>query len=379
MSINANIMTTSDIAVDIESIVAVESIPTGVVKIKKSKIVNFTINEYVQEFISSIVIDGSTQNVDIIELWKGKENQDKLQLFINQRKIKVKRAPKDGDEPRKPDSAFMLFSSEEKIKILAENPDIEYEELTPLLAKKWQELKLNEESVAIYQQRALEDKKRYDDELNRYKMAKLKQEKQEKLEKRLNKMKDRNEEKVQKAMSRPKSAYFFFKNDEQVKIKGENDNITKKEMHLELQKRWKGLKTTDPEAFDHYKKIAEEKENENPAPVIQEKPYKVKKTNLTSEDKPYKVKKTNLITSENKPYKINKFNPTASEFNPSTSEDKTYKFNPTREDTPYKFNHTAEDKPSKIMGIASIMPPRIKKEEPKGVKAKNKTKYNNRK
>ena len=343
MSINPTILTTSDdnIAVDVSTVNSVEAPVTGesipveetikIVKIKKSKVVNFTINEYVQEFISSIVITSSTQNIDVLELWKSKENQDKLQLFINQRKIKVKRPPKDGDEPQKPDSAFMLFSADEKAKILVDNPDIEYEELTPLLAKRWQELKLNEEAVAVYIQKALEDKKRYDDELNRYKMAKLKQEKQEKLEKRLNKMKERNDQKVQKAMTRPKSAYFFFKNDEQIKIKTENDAITKKEMHLELQKRWKSLRTTDPESVEKYKKIAEEKKNENPPPVIEEKPRK-----------PKKIKEERPPPTENSEERISG-------------------------------------------GIASIIPPRVKREnpksgeKPKGKQAKDKSKYNKNK
>jgi hypothetical protein len=332
---------------DVTTINIVETAVTGeskpaeetikIVKIKKSKVVNYTINEYVQEFISSIVIDASTKNIDVLEHWKGKENQDKLQLFIVQRKIKVKRPPKDGDEPRKPDSAFQLFSAEEKAKIEAENPDIEYEELTPLLAKRWQDLKLNEDAVASYVQKALEDKKRYDDELNRYKMAKLKQEKQEKLEKRLNKMKERTEQKVKKAMSRPKSAYFFFKNDEQIKIKTENDAITKKEMHLELQKRWKTLRTADPESVEKYKKIAEEKKNENPEPVV-------------VEERPKKIKIKQEKQQQPKPPRVE--------------------------------NNEA---PERITSITSIIPPRVKRdkpnsfEKPKGKQAKDKTKYNKNK
>lgn len=73
----------------------------------------------------------------------------------------------------------------------------------------------------------------------------LKQKKLEKKIKRETKMKELQSSKIEKAKSKPKSAFVFFKNDEIKKIKDEFPTMNKKETHIELQKRWKKIKNTE--------------------------------------------------------------------------------------------------------------------------------------
>ena len=63
--------------------------------------------------------------------------------------------------------------------------------------------------------------------------------------KRETKMKEIQQKKVDKHKNKPKSAFFFFKEVESKKIKEQLPLINKKDVHSELQKRWKTLKNTD--------------------------------------------------------------------------------------------------------------------------------------
>lgn len=73
----------------------------------------------------------------------------------------------------------------------------------------------------------------------------LNQKKLEKKVKRETKMKEIQQKKVDKHKNKPKSAFFFFKEEETKKIKEQFPSINRKEVHSELQKRWKVIKNTD--------------------------------------------------------------------------------------------------------------------------------------
>jgi hypothetical protein len=180
-------------------------------------------------------------------------------------------------------------------------------EIIPMIAKEWQEVKKDPVRLQIYIDMAVADKKRYDDELNRHKMIKQREENKAKLEKRLTKMKERNDKKIMKAQARPKSAYFFFIQDEKPKIIAENTGLDKKQVHNELQKRWKELKTVDENLFNSYKKTADEKAKEMPPPPLpvekKQKKYETprdKKINEAKVSKYDKNKERNKLREENK-------------------------------------------------------------------------------
>ena len=267
--------------------------------VKKSKLINKAINDYVEQFLASLFIDNKTTTTSLLDEWNSKYNQEQLNGYIHQNKIKMKKKV-DINEPKKPFNAFAFFSMEKRQQLKTENPKID-DELVPTIAKMWNEIKNDDALLKPYLDLAKEDKRRYDNELNQFKMKREKEEKQKKLERRLAKIKEKNEKKILKAMGRPKSAYYFFIQDERPKIIEENKDFSKKDIHLECQKRWKTLKSENVELFNKYKKIAEEKAKELP-PQIPEEPKKKKK------EKKYETPRDKKINEEkkNKKEKYNK-------------------------------------------------------------------------
>ena len=83
----------------------------------------------------------------------------------------------------------------------------------------------------------------------------------EKKEKRIDKAKSIQQSKIEKQQSQKKSAYYFFKLEEQDIIKIENPEFNKKDIHKELQNRWKTIKSTNRGLL--YKEIAITKEKED--------------------------------------------------------------------------------------------------------------------
>jgi hypothetical protein len=73
----------------------------------------------------------------------------------------------------------------------------------------------------------------------------LNEKKLQKKIKRETKIKELQSNRIEKEKSKPKSAFAFFKNDETKKIKEEFPTINKKDIHSELQKRWKKIKNTE--------------------------------------------------------------------------------------------------------------------------------------
>jgi hypothetical protein len=98
------------------------------------------------------------------------------------------------------------------------------------------------------------------------KMKEKHEEKKQKTVKREQKAKERQEEKIKKVSEKPKTAYYFFTQDEKHKVKQRlidnglkgNAKTIKKQVHVELQNLWKTLKSTKDEVYNKYKLLEEE-------------------------------------------------------------------------------------------------------------------------
>jgi hypothetical protein len=124
---------------------------------------------------------------------------------------------------------------------------------------------------------------------NPFKAEELAKNKLEKKEKREEKAKKRQEEKVQKQQERPKSAYFFFRNDEVIVVKVEHPDFNKKDIHNELQKRWKEIRSKNLDRYNYYKEIADRESLNKIIPVKEIKENKKEKKKAKLEDtKKYK-------------------------------------------------------------------------------------------
>merc|ERR1719251_212575 len=146
---------------------------------------------------------------------------------------KVNQKPiKDPNAPKKPLSAYFLFSQEERLKVKAENPDYSITEVAKELGKRW--ATLNPDIKTVYEQRYQDARRIYETEMNTYKPKKKK---------------DPN------APKQPLSAYFIFSTEERLKVKEGNPNFSICEVAKELGRRWAEM---DPQVKQRYQARAEE-------------------------------------------------------------------------------------------------------------------------
>lgn len=172
-------------------------------------------HQLIQNKIIGGVVGGSMNNTAI------------MASRINQKPMK------DPNAPKKPLSAYFLFSQEERLKVKNENPDFSITEVAKELGKRW--ANLDPVLKQNYEQRYQESRRSYDAEMSHYKPQKKK--------------KDPN------APKQPLSAYFIFSTEERLKVKEGNPNFSICDVAKELGKRWAEM---DPALKQRYQTRAEE-------------------------------------------------------------------------------------------------------------------------
>merc|ERR1739844_295504 len=140
---------------------------------------------------------------------------------------------KDPNAPKKPLSAYFLFSQEERLKVKAEFPDYSITEMAKELGRRW--ASIDPTIKQSYEQRYQESRRQYEQALQAYKPQKKK--------------KDPN------APKQPLSAYFLFSQEERLKVKAEHPNYSICEIAKELGRRWADMA---PEVKQRYQQMAEE-------------------------------------------------------------------------------------------------------------------------
>merc|ERR1711874_914450 len=140
---------------------------------------------------------------------------------------------KDPNAPKKPLSAYFLFSQDERLKVKGENPDFSITEVAKELGRRW--AVIDPGLKGQYEQRYQNTKKLYDQEMTAYKPQKKK--------------KDPN------APKQPLSAYFIFSTQERLRVKEGNPGFSICEVAKELGRRWAEM---DPALKQRYQARAEE-------------------------------------------------------------------------------------------------------------------------
>jgi structure-specific recognition protein 1 len=79
---------------------------------------------------------------------------------------KKKRAKKDKNAPKRPMTAFILFSNEYRTKVVSENPGSSIGDVAKILGAKWKEI--TEQEKKIFEAKAAQDKLRYQAEMEVY-------------------------------------------------------------------------------------------------------------------------------------------------------------------------------------------------------------------
>ncbi|RKP09194.1 Nhp6bp [Thamnocephalis sphaerospora] len=76
------------------------------------------------------------------------------------------RTKKDPNAPKRALSAYMFFATDNRPRVKEENPDAQFGEIGKILGKEWKAM--DEKDKKEYFQKAAEDKKRYEREMEEY-------------------------------------------------------------------------------------------------------------------------------------------------------------------------------------------------------------------
>lgn len=156
-----------------------------------------------------------------------------------------KKAAKDPNAPKRPQSAYILFVKEARPQLIADNPGAKQTELMSLAGKAWKELDADDKQK--FEALNKKDKKRYEREMQDYTPPKG-----------MTAGGKRKKEKDPNAPKRPSTPYFAFMNENRAKIKAENPDCGVSDVGKIAGKMWAELEEdTKKEYTDEYQENME--------------------------------------------------------------------------------------------------------------------------
>ena len=188
-----------------------------------------------------------------------------------EKKDKKKKKKKADGAPKNPLNGYILFSTDKRAEVKAENPEMKTTEISSLLGKMWNEIKEEDsDEYHKYMYLAKEDKVRYETEMKSYIPE------------------DTNTEKVEKVKTkREKSAWQYFSEEMRPELKEEG--FVGRDVTSELSKRWKELNETEKSKYKKVEKKVEvqseseteevEVESEEEEPIVIKKKKKANSLN----------------------------------------------------------------------------------------------------
>eukprot|EP01089_Gocevia_fonbrunei_P009266 TRINITY_DN2138_c0_g1_i2.p1 TRINITY_DN2138_c0_g1~~TRINITY_DN2138_c0_g1_i2.p1 ORF type:complete len:231 (-),score=70.23 TRINITY_DN2138_c0_g1_i2:69-761(-) len=184
------------------------------------------------------------------------------------------RRKRTSDKPKRPLTAYMIFSQEKRGEIKQNNPDVSFGEVGKLLGQAWQ--KLSSDDRVPFENKSKEAKVRYQEELKKYKEDHPDSSDDEPPKKRLKGEKAKRKPKDKNAPKKPCSAFFWFSKEQRPLIKTKNPNATFGEMGKLVGEAWRNLVEADKQPY--VKKATEDKNRY----VIEMKNYKPPKVDSSS-------------------------------------------------------------------------------------------------
>lgn len=117
-------------------------------------------------------------------------------MYTGEWKVQVKKSKKDSRAPKRPPSAFLLFSGDHRRSIKGKNPDMSNTDVSKELGRLWREM--TEEEKKPFVEREKEDREKYLEDMVEYKKVVAEEEAREK--KKKDEEQREFQEKVQKQM-----------------------------------------------------------------------------------------------------------------------------------------------------------------------------------
>ena len=184
---------------------------------------------------------------------KGLEEEIKANMPKESPKEKVEKgakAKKDKNAPKGAKNAYILFCADNRDQVKEENSEMKATEIISELARRWKEA--DEDVKADYQEKAADDKKRYNSEMSDY--VPSDEESPKGAKGSVKKSKTKKDKNAPKGV---KNAYILFCADNRDQVKEENPKMNAKEIISELARLWK---ESDEDVKGEYQdKAAEDK------------------------------------------------------------------------------------------------------------------------
>ena len=119
----------------------------------------------IHEHVLSFLKNNNNADKTLIAQWNSKENKEKLKELVKTDKTKKVKTEKDPEKPVKNKTSYMFFCQANREPVIAsgkKGPEVFTE-----LGKRWKEC--DTKNKTEYENKALEDKKRYVDAMEKYK------------------------------------------------------------------------------------------------------------------------------------------------------------------------------------------------------------------
>lgn len=187
-----------------------------------------------------VVQQGRTINSNYIQNVNSQGNRGQMGGVQINGSGKPAKPIKDPNAPKKPLSAYFLFTNDERAKIKEAYPEMGITEIAKETGRRW--ANIGKEDREEYERRYQESRNEYDQAMatynqNNHSNSNVYTNKPQK------KAKDPN------APKQPLSAYFLYQNEERDKIKQANPNFTICEVAKELGKRWGDMSQEDKQQY----------------------------------------------------------------------------------------------------------------------------------
>ena len=237
----------------LEEDVKERTVSTSSTSSKKSKSKSSNI-ESLNEIFTSFLASFEKEKVkieDVKTAWNSDENQAKLkELFTKLTKVKKASSKKKKDPARpKKHTAYILFCNENRESVKKANAGIDSKDILRKLGQKWQALSAKDKEK--YKKKEVEDKKRFDKEMESYvEPDEYKSDNDGKKKK-----KDRDPTKPK----RPISAFFIFMKENRELFKEKNPNKKGKEISKVAGEEWKKVSPKEKKEYEGKAKIEKAK------------------------------------------------------------------------------------------------------------------------
>jgi hypothetical protein len=211
-------------------------------------LIDFTA-ELVSEYVSSTADDIKNHLLT-------KENKEKIKQYLKDNKIRQKKEksePSDSDLPKRPTSAFLLYSADQRKVLVSENKDLSNKDITKLLSETWKNhQQSNSELFIKFSDDANQRKIDYENQMKEYRLKNNLPEKEKPIKK----------SRPVLTLEKPKGPFQYFVNDKKQEYLIDDPNMKTKEINEKAKMEWKELKANKSDIIQKYKSISKQKKIE---------------------------------------------------------------------------------------------------------------------